>query len=333
VDIATHALASYALARGFFPRRRWPIVVGMLLAGTIADIDLLSVLSGPAAYFAIRRTYTHSLLGTLAIIVLMALFARFLAGKQPAPVSTILFAVAAASLLHLVLDLLESEGVALLLPGRLTRFAMDWLPPVDPWILAVLGAGILLPELVRLVTSEIGVKDKAPRGRGGALVALSLITLYVGARAVLHGGSLAVLEPHSYHGESPHHVGSFPDALSIFTWHGVVETRSLLCIADVPAGLGKNFDPESAECSHKPDPSPELEAAQNTAVAKEFLLAEPFPRAVAAKSSDGYEVVLRSMRDVAEDEIRRRIAAHIVLDGDLKISEQELVWVRDVHLH
>jgi membrane-bound metal-dependent hydrolase YbcI (DUF457 family) len=333
VDIATHALASYALARGLFPRRRWPVVVGMLVAGTIADIDLLSSFIGPAAFFATRRTYTHSLLGTLVVVVLAALLARYLARKQPESIPTLFLPLAAAALFHLVLDLFQDEGVSLLWPFRPNRFVTDWLPLIDPCILAILIAGIVLPELIRLVTSEIGVKHKDPRGRNGAIVALSFVVLYIGARALLHSGSVALLEPHSYHGESARSVGSFPDAISIFTWHGVVETRSLLCVADVPAGPGKAFDPESAECSHKPDPSSELDAAQKTRVAREYLLSVPFPRAVVAKTEDGYEVVIRSMRDLAENEVRHRIAARILLDSHLAISDQELVWSRDVHLH
>jgi membrane-bound metal-dependent hydrolase YbcI (DUF457 family) len=333
VDIATHALASYALARGLFPRRRWPVVVGMLVAGTIADIDLLSSFIGPAAFFATRRTYTHSLLGTVVVVVLAALLARYLARKQPESIPTLFLPLAAAALFHLVLDLFQDEGVALLWPFRPNRFATDWLPPIDPWILAILIAGILLPELVRLVTSEIGVKHKAPRGRNGAIVALSFIVLYIGARALLHSGSVASLEPHSYHGESARSVGSFPDAISIFAWHGVVETRSLLCLADVPTGMGETFDPESAECSPKPDPSPALDAAQRTRVASEYLPAVPFPRAIVAKTEDGYEVVLRSMRDLAEGQVRHRIVARIHLDSRLAISDQQLIWARDVHLH
>ena len=72
MDIPTHALTSFALARGFFPRRGWPIVVGMLVAGTIADVDQLSVFFGPAAYLAAHRTWTHSVLATLIIVAIAA---------------------------------------------------------------------------------------------------------------------------------------------------------------------------------------------------------------------------------------------------------------------
>lgn len=332
MDIATHALASYALARGFFPRRRWPLIIGMLFAGTVADIDLLSTLFGPAAYFAAHRTYTHSLIGTLLIVVLAIFFTRYLARKQSEPATVCLLPLAFAAVFHVVLDLFQSEGVALLWPFQPSRFAMDWLPPLDPWILALLLAGVLVPELLRLVSSEIGAKNKSPRGRSGALVALALTVVFIGGRALLHSGSVSSLDPHSYHGESPRHVGAFPDAFSLLTWHGVVETQSLLCLVDVPTGPGKVFDPERAECFHKPETSRELDAAQKTRTAQVYMRAVPFPRAIVAKTEDRFEVVILSMRDLTEGEIRHRVAARILLDSKFVISSQELVWAQDVHL-
>jgi membrane-bound metal-dependent hydrolase YbcI (DUF457 family) len=331
VDIASHALASFAISRGFFPRARWPVVVGLLFAGTIADLDLLSALFGPAAYFAARRTFTHSLLGTLVVIALAVFFTRYHAKKLIEPLSALLLPLVIAAALHVLLDLFQSEGVPLLWPVNSARFAMDWLPNVDPWILALLVAGILIPELFRLVSSEIGAKDKSPRGRNGAIVALALIVVYIGARAVLHSGSLASIEPHSYHGESARRAAAFPDALSILTWHGVVETQSLMCRVEVPEGPGNTFDPESADCLHKPEASPALEAAQKTDVAQKYLQAMPFPRATVAKTEDGYEVVLRSMRDLAENETHHRIAARILLDSRFGISNENLVWLSDIH--
>ena len=304
----------------------------MLVAGTLADVDLLSALFGPAAYFAARRTFTHSFLGTLVVIVIAILLTRYLEKKQNEPLSALLPALAIAAALHLLLDLFQSEGVALLWPFRPERFALDWLPSTDPWILAILIAGILVPEFLRLVSSEIGVKDKTPRGRNGAIVALSLIAAYVGARALLHSGSVASLEPHSYRSESARRAGVFPDALSLLTWHGVVETQSLLCQVEVPAAPGRGFDPESAVCLHKPEDSPELEAAQKTDIARKYLQVMPFPRAVVAKTQDGYEVVIRSMRDLAENETRHRVAARILLDRKFGISSENLIWTSDVRL-
>lgn len=304
----------------------------MFSAGSIADLDLLSALFGPPAYFAARRTFTHSLFGTLVVIALAICFTRYLSKKQIEPLSALLPPLATAATIHVLLDVLQSEGVALLWPINSARFAMDWLPNVDPWILALLIAGILIPELFRLVSSEIGAKDKSPRGRNGATVALALIVVYIGTRIILHSGSLASLEPHSYHGESARRAAAFPDALSILTWHGVVETQSLICQIEVPAGLGKSFDPEGANCLHKPEASPALDAAQKTDVAQKYLQAVPFPRATVAKTEGGYEVVLRSMRDLVENEAHHRVAARIVLDPRFGISMENLVWLSEIRL-
>jgi membrane-bound metal-dependent hydrolase YbcI (DUF457 family) len=331
VDIATHALASFALARGFFPRRRWSTVVAMVFAGTVADFDLLSAWFGPAAYFAGRRTFTHSILGTLLVIATAAFLMRYLGKKQHESIAAALIPIGVAAILHVALDALQSEGVALLWPFSRRRFAADYLPSVDFWIFAFLLAGILVPEFFRLITSEIGVREKRPRGRNGAIIAFALLAAYVGARALFHAGSVASLDPHSYKGESARRVAAFPDAVSMFRWHGLVETQSLLCQVAVPAGFGKGFDPESADCVHKPEASPELGAAQNSNVARNYVATMPFPRAIVSKTPDGYEIVLRSMRDVAEKETRR-LAARIDIDSHFQVSNEEWIWVREISI-
>jgi membrane-bound metal-dependent hydrolase YbcI (DUF457 family) len=332
VDISTHALASLALARGFFPRRRWPIIAGMIFAGALADVDFVAVLFGPAACLAGRLTITHSILGTILVIALAGLFTRYLSRKQLESWSAIFPAVASAAVLHLLLDLGQSEGVALLWPFRDARFAADWLPGVDPWLLAFLIAGILVPELFLLVTSEIGAKSKSPRGRNGALVAFALVLIYVSARAILRSSSTALLEPRTYHGESARKVGAFPGALSLFTWHGIVETQSLICLLEVPAGSAKSFDPEAADCMHKPESSRELDVAQKTAVAQNYLQIARFPRASVARTLDGFEVVIRSMVDQAQGEKRHRVAAVIFLSAQYAVTNQTFVWLNDIHL-
>lgn len=332
MDIATHALASYVIARGFFGRRRWPVMVGMLFAGTVADVDLVSALFGPSAYFAARRTYTHSLLATVLVILLAVLLTRTLARKNLDPLATLFWPMLLAAGAHVLLDSLQSEGVMLLWPFRATRLAANWLPTIDLWILVLLVGGILVPELFRLVTSEIGAKNKAPRGRNGAIVALILLAFYVAGRAALHSSSNALLEPHSYHGESARFVGSYPDPFSLLTWHGIVETESLVCQVEVPIGPGRTFDPERADCLHKPEPSPELDATQKTRLAQRYISAVPFPRAVVEKTQTGYEIVIRSMRDIVEGETYHRLAARFLVNPDFSVSSEELVWTSDVHL-
>ena len=329
------------MARGFFPRRSWILVVGVVLAGTLADLDLLTLLLGPDAYLTGRFTVTHSLIGTVVVIALAAAFVKRIeprhgppqkASPTPASVGTILLATSLAAALHLLLDLATASGVAVLWPFRQTRFAWDLLPSIDPYILALLLAGILLPELFSLVGSEIGAKEKVPRGRNGAIVALALTCLYVGVRVTLHGSAAAQLDAHAYRGESAHKVAAFPDTLSLVGWHGVVETTTQICMVEVPATQSMRFDAESAACVHKPEESPLLTNAQATDATRKFLQVARFPKASVGSRPDGSEVVLRDMRDAAQNETRYALAARILLDPAGQVTSQTIVWASNVRL-
>ena len=330
MHLATHALLSLVLARALFAKRGWPLLAGILLAGTLADLDLLATLFGPAAYLAARNTITHSIAGTLIVIFLGALIVRALDKTKSVSLRTILLAVSLSAALHLLLDFFSTAGIALLWPIRATRYSTDWLPNIDPWLLAVLLAGLLLPELRRLVTTEIGAKEKSLRGQTGAVVALAIVALYVAARFLLHSSSLTLLESRAYRGESPAHIASLPDSFSPLTWIGIVETESLLCTVPVPI-VGKPFDPEIARCQHKPDPSPTLAAALQTAVAQKYLNASRFPRASLSTTTDGTTLALRSMRDFAQGDPPNAVAAQILLDARSRIISEQIVWARDIH--
>jgi membrane-bound metal-dependent hydrolase YbcI (DUF457 family) len=341
VDLATHVVTSLALARGFFPRRSWHFAVGVVLAGTLADADLLTLFFGPDAYLSGRFTVTHSLVGTVIVIAAAAAFLLAVRqkgsppqkpGPAPAPrFSSILLAASLAAIVHLLMDLATSSGVALLWPFRATRFAWDCLPFVDPWILALLLAGIFLPELFRLISSEIGAKQKSPRGRNVPLAALALVVFYVGARATLHNTAATQLDAHSYRGASPRQVAAFPDSFSPVIWHGVVETTLQICIVDIP-GASARFDPENAACVHKPEDSAALAAAQKTQAAQSFLRAARFPKASVGATADGSEVVLRDMRNAAQNETRYALAARILLDRNAQVTSQSIVWARHLKL-
>ena len=338
----THALTSFALARGFFPRRPWWFVVSVVVAGTIADLDLASALVGPAAYLNSRYTFTHSIAGTLVVILIavgIAILVRPESGppQKAGPTSGVgfawlLIASALAAVAHVLMDLGGSAGVALLWPWRQTRFAWDWLPHIDPWILALLIAGILLPELFRLVGSEIGTKDTAPRGRKGAVTALLLVLIYVGARANLHGNAVAQLDAHTYRGESPRRLAAFADPVSLLSWHGVVETATQICTVNVPASETMQFDPESATCVHKPQDSPALATAEQTESVTKFLQAARFPKAIVGAAENGTEVVIRDARNTASEETRFAVAVRILLNQKGQVTRQQIYWANEVRL-
>jgi membrane-bound metal-dependent hydrolase YbcI (DUF457 family) len=329
MDPLTQALASYTLKRAAFPRVARSTTIAMLLAGTIADIDVLSRFAGPSAFLTFYRTYFHSFLAALLfdLLVTLPFFLRQREPKDEQPSPLPVFAAAlSASVLHLLLDLCQSTGVELFWPFATRRFALDWLPHLDLWILGILLAGILLPALSRLVIEEIGAKSKGPRGKVGASLALAGMLLYIVLRFVLHGNALAALESRTYRGESPRHAAAFPESSSPFRWHGIVETASALHDVEVEVGPAASFDPDSAVTSYKPEPSAALDAARETAVARRFLQAARFPKASVEKTPDGFQVLLRAFPYARDASSGLRIHALIETDPSGKILSQELAW-------
>jgi membrane-bound metal-dependent hydrolase YbcI (DUF457 family) len=329
MDPLTHALASYTLKRAAFPHVARSVTFAMLVAGTIADIDSLSRFAGPSAFLTFHRTYCHSFLAALLFSLLVTL--PFLLRKAaPAnhqnPPLPIFLAALAASVLHLLMDLCQGTGVELFWPISTRRFALDWLPHLDLWILGTLLAGILLPLLSGLVTEEIGAKSKGPRGKVGASLALAAMILYVVLRSVLHGNALAALESRTYRGESPRKVAAFAESGSPFRWHGIVETESALHDVEVEVGPAASFDPDSAITSYKPEPSLALDAARDTAVARRFLQAARFPKATVEKTPDGFQITLRAFPYSRGASSGLRVHALIVTDSSGKILSQELSW-------
>jgi len=330
MDPLTHALASYSIQRAAFPRTSRSATIAIVLAGVVADVDLLSSYLGPSAYLAFHRTYFHSVLAALAFALLATLPFSLLKPKGPEtkiPHPAIFSAALVTSLCHLVLDTCQTDGVELLWPLSPRRVVMDWLAPLDLWVLGILLAGILLPLLSGLVTEEIGARRKGPRGRLGASLALAALILYLLVRSVFHGDAIAALQSRIYRGELPHKVAAFAESSSPFRWHGIVETERALHDVEVPVGPGSEFDPSSAVTSYKPGPSPVLNAARSSTVAQRFLAVARFPKAAVEQTSGGFHVILRAFPYSRDSSPSLRVQALIDTNPSGKILSEELAWV------
>jgi membrane-bound metal-dependent hydrolase YbcI (DUF457 family) len=333
MDPLTHGLASLAATRAFFPRAPREAVIAAVIAGTAADIDRLSAFAGATPYFAANRTYTHSLLAAIVIAVMAAALSPYFwqkKGSEKSPFAPVCAMAALAALLHLAMDLTQSDGVALLWPFRGTRFALDWVAGFDLWILIVLLAGVLVPGLLRMVTEEIGARSKGPRGRVGAILALSALAVYAGGRAVLHSNAMAALDARTYRGESPRRAAAFAGSFSVFEWRGIVETDRALYQVAVPTGPGAMFDPEAAVATFKPESSAVLDAARNSPAARRFLGVARFPKATIEKTTEGFRCEFRDLRFAATRETEHSLAVLVVLGADAKAREGEIVWEKDL---
>jgi membrane-bound metal-dependent hydrolase YbcI (DUF457 family) len=333
MDVGSHALASIALTRALLPRAPLPAWGVVLIAGTVADVDAFSAFAGPSTYLSWNHTYTHSIVASLAAGAILGIAYRLLSRKSsPAGFArgTFFGAIVLAGLLHLAMDACQSAGITPLWPFSGHRISADWLASVDPWIITILIAAILLPELARLVSDEIGAKNKGPRGRVGAVVGFILVILYVGARADLHANVLVTIEARSYRDESPRRAAAYPESFSLFTWHAIVETDRALHEFTVDAGPGASFDPDNGTTLFKPESSPILEHAQNAEAARKFLRIASFPKASVEKTPEGYEVQIRDLRYTLSGEIRHEVVALIHTDPTGRVLEDELLWARDL---
>jgi membrane-bound metal-dependent hydrolase YbcI (DUF457 family) len=332
MDVVSHGLASYALARAFFPRISPVAVVGVIVAGIVADIDAFSARFGPSAFLQWYRTYTHSVAAAVAFAIVVSLVVVLLSrgrqdkGQKTDEVATILLATLGASLLHVAMDSCQNERVQLLWPFRAQRYSADLVAHFDLWILLILLAGALLPTLFALVTEEIGAKSKAPRGRVGANLALTAVLIYIGGRFVLRGNALAMMEPRTYGRESARRIAALAESDSPLHWRGIVETERALHDLEVNLGPGGFFDPDGGIVAYKPELSPPLDAAQKTEAARRFLQAARFPKAGIEKTITGYRVEIREFSYQRDVHAARHVMVVVETDANANVTSQEIVW-------
>jgi len=338
LDPVTHGLASLALARAgqkHLPRYGTAMLV---VSGVAADLDYVSYFGGAATFLRFHRTLLHSILGSalVACVTAAAFFAlskahsRKRESENPNSVRTELTfglalcvcVIGAAS--HILLDLVSGIGVQLFWPFRAGWQGGDLLTNVDPWVLALLAAALLLPELFRLVSDEIGEKKGSSRGRGAAIAALLLLVLYIGARADLHSKAISLLTSREYHGKPPLAASAFPLPSTPFGWRGVVSTDATVEELQVSLFPGAEFDPDRSFTRYKPDPSAALDAGQRTQAAKTFLAYAPIPFASVNRIEEGYRFELRDLRFAPNDTSPENIIARVDFNSSLQIQREEL---------
>src|SRR6202795_15067 len=229
--------------------------------------------------------------------------------------ATVFVAVLLAQWLHLATDAAQWQGVELFWPINATRITMDWLPTIDPWIVTILVAAILFPEFFHLISSEIGAKDKRPRGFVGAIVGLIMVASYIGFRADLHATAVAQMQNRSYAGELPRQVAAFSDFVSLVTWHGVADTESALHEVTVHINSSRRSALDPGINLFKPEANPLLQAAEATEAANYFLRVARFPKATVQKMETGTEVQIRDLRYAAAGEVKREPMGPVDFDS------------------
>ncbi len=310
----------------------------LVISGVAADLDYASYFGGPAVFLRFHRTLLHSLLGSalIACLVAVAFFAvekirsrnfRVASSDSIRPkltfgLASLVCAIGAAS--HIVLDLVSGIGVQLFSPFRAGWLSWNLSTNLDPWILILLAAALLLPELLRLISEEIGERKTTSRGQRSAFIALVILVLYVGARANLRSKAVSLLDSREYHGRPAVETGAFPLASTPLSWRGVVATDTTVDELQISLLPGSEFDPDRGLAQYKPEPSPVLEAGQRTQAARTFLAYARFPFASVERVEEGYRFELRDLRFPRSDSSPANIIVRVDFNSRLQVQREEL---------
>ncbi|MGH9708685.1 MAG: metal-dependent hydrolase [Candidatus Acidiferrales bacterium] len=344
MDPVTHALASLAVARAGQKRLPRFGTSMLIVAGIAPDLDYAAYLGGASVFLRLHRSLLHSLIGAFLTACVVAGAFCFLDRKQPAknPAARLqgkaaLAVCAAGVALHLAFDLLSGVGVNLLWPFHAHWYGMALAENLDPWILILLIAGILLPALFGLVSEEIGERKKGPRGAAAGVITLLLLAGYFGVRANFRGTAEDLLLSREYHGREPDTATAFPASASPFDWRGVVATDNTIEIVvvatdntieivNVPLDPGAEFDSDRSLTYFKPDDSPALEAGERTPSARRFLSYAQFPLASIEHSDEGYRLELRDLRFARDDSSASNILLRVELGANLEVHDEEFFF-------
>ena len=333
----TNALTSLALARAgqkHLPRNGMAILV---VAGVAPDLDYLSYFGGPSSFLRYHRAALHSIVGAAFVVVVTAGAFWALghrrkpreagaAAKPPVRFCAALIPALVGVVAHIVLGLASGVGVGLLWPFRRQRCAWNLLTNLDIWIVILLLACLLIPELLQLVSEEIGERKKRFRGRFAAILGLSIVAAYVGARAVLRGRAVAVLMSSVYQGRTPLSAGAFPTSSSPLVWRGVAATDDTLEEIGVSLAPGAQFDPERSLSRYKPADSAALEAGEAARDTRFYLPFARFPLASVTQREEGYRFEVHDLQFAPGDLAPENTFVRVDLNSKLEITDQEILF-------
>jgi inner membrane protein len=336
MDPVTHFLAGATLARAGFNRKTALATITMTLGAEAADMDIVASLKGSAYGFIEHRGITHTFIGVPVMAALVVgfvwlldkLWQRWRRNSPPVPVRRwgLLYLFACiAGLSHILLDFTNNYGVRPFYPFSRQWYAWDIVFIIEPLILAVLIAALVLPWLLGLVGKEIGARQHGPRGRGAAITALFLVVALWGVRDFEHRRALAALNAVEFRGEPSIRLAAFPYMLNPFQWAGVAETSTAYISMGVDS-LRPEVDPgNNAQIYYKPELTETTRAARNTDLGRAYIEWARFPLVEAERlnqTTPAYLVHFTDVRFLYPDVRRRPLQAYVLLDSNLHAESE-----------
>jgi len=305
----------------------------MTLAAEAPDLDVVGEFRNPVFGFAHHRGFTHSFLGLFFVSGLVVGFMYLLwriggrKVKDPSrpPRWGLLFGFAyLAGVSHILLDFTNNYGVRPFWPFSERWFSWDIVFIADPFLLAFLIVGLVLPAFFKLVSEDIGPRRKTPYGRGGAILALLAMVGLWGVRDFEHRRAINALEARQYEGGNPIQVSAYPYWWSPFRWSGVVETPNFFANLLVDS-MTPEVDPQGEmQIRYKPEETPATLAAKQTYLGRVYLDWAKYPITETEPLDSGQQGYIVRFKDLRFEYPERRgrsvLSAAVVLDKNFKVA-------------
>lgn len=289
MDNLTHSLFGLTLARTPLGRAGRGATTALLLASNAPDVDIVVTAGGAANYLEFHRGPTHGPLGVVGLALAVASLVwlgRTLWDRTPTERPATFPKLCAVSALgvacHILMDLPTSYGTRPFSPFTWTWFAVDWMPIVDIYLLAILAGGLWLGRRRGMAIGNSGFRQRL------AIIALTLMAANYGLRATAHHEAVA---------RAPQLFGNrLPD------W----------CSQGIRPGWGVDHWPRAGTETPRDAAAPRC--LMELAAVPTFT--SPFSWRVIAQLSNGYEVrdlslVRRGADSDEQPSPERRLSVHI----------------------
>ncbi len=339
MEPVTHLLTAACVGRAGLNRTTGLATLTLVLAAEAPDADMLAFFGGSVTGFQHHRGFTHTFLGApfVAAATVAGVYGIYRlmgrSGHQPKlpPRWGLLYLYALFSaLFHILLDFTNNYGVRPFAPFKPRWYSWDIVPIVDPLILIALFAGLVAPELLGLVSEEVGARKPQFRGRGGAVFALLCLTAVVFLRDFEHRRAVTALNSVTFRGEDALRVSAFPTMANPFAWTGVVETRDFFEVLPVDSGAGQLDPQDQAVVRFKAEETPVTLAAKNSRLGHVYLDWAQYPlvEASALPARAGHRVQFQDLRFARAETLSQSrtppLTGYVELNPVLRVEDESI---------
>ena len=282
MDPVTHVLTGAVLARTGFNRRAAYATLAMAAAAEFPDIDYVWSFFGPIVGLQHHRGITHTFLAVpfQALLITGIAYGVHRLRKSSITKANIAWGwlylgTLLALLTHLLLDWTNNYGVRPFFPFDAHYYAGSFVFIVEPILLLILTAALVLPSLFALINAEVGARRTVFRGRPSAIAALIAISAFYIFRYAEHANSITLAQQNAP--AETTRIFSSPHPVNPFIWHIVTETPAAYQLSTLNTSTGITEPSSPADMLFKPAVSLPILAAKRTFLGRIYLDWSQYP--------------------------------------------------------